>query len=119
MKKLLFLVVIVCLYFASYAQYSSPESVVFDATNNRYLISNAGSGNIVQRSCTGNTTTFISGLTSPKGMVIVGTRLFVTDVTSVRGFNLSNGSSVMNLAITGSSFLNDIENPGRFLIKMH
>jgi hypothetical protein len=44
--------------------------------------------------------------------VIVGTRLFVTDVTSVLGYNLSNGASVMNLAITGSSFLNDIESNG-------
>lgn len=112
MKKIITLFYLSILSLQLLGQYNSPESVVFDASLNRYLVSNVGSGSIVQRTFSGSTSSFTSGLTGPKGMVITQGRLFVTDLTSVRGYNLFNASQFMNLAITGASSLNDIESNG-------
>lgn|GEM_PF-1645408 len=87
---------------------SSPESIVFDAPRNRYLISNAGNGTIHAMNLSGQLSSFVSSLNSPKGMFIQGNNVYVTDVTNVKGFSLTNGSQVMNINISGSSFLNDI-----------
>ena len=102
------LIVLVVFYFQADCQsLNSPESVVFDAPRNRYLISNAGNGTILAYNYS-TYSTFASGLSSPKGMVVIGNYLYVTDVTRVMGFNLVNGATVMNLNINGASFLNDI-----------
>jgi len=94
------------------AQYNSPESVTYDAAGQRHIISNAGSGQLLQRSLTGTVAAFASGLTQPKGLVIAGGVVYVADVTTVRGYALSNAANVFTVAIPGSSFLNDIEAAG-------
>lgn len=115
MKKIIFLSFFLILASLNITAqtYNAPESAVYDAVTNRYFISNAGSGVIIQvNGTTGVKSNFKTGLTGPKGLVIVSGKLFVTDVTSVKGYSVSNGSQLLNLPITGSVFLNDIESNG-------
>lgn len=115
MKTLVILFLIILSSNQIFAQsYNMPESIVFDGIRNRYLISNAGSGTIVARSSlNGQLSWFVqSGLSSPKGMVIIADTLFVTDVNKVKGFNLTSGTEVFSVSISGASFLNDIETDG-------
>lgn len=52
---------------------------------------------------------FITGLNAPKGTVIAGNTLFMTDIDHVRGFDLSSGKPVRDIDLSpGTSFLNDI-----------
>ncbi|MFW1677819.1 hypothetical protein ACFVYJ_08550 [Pontibacter sp. JAM-7] len=47
-------------------------------------------------------------LNAPKGMTIIGKRLFVTDLDQVHIFQLPEGGSLGSVNISGSSFLNGI-----------
>ena len=51
---------------------------------------------------------FIDGLNAPKGMGIVGNTLFVADIDTLRGFDLSTKKEVFNVVFEGVNFLNDI-----------
>jgi hypothetical protein len=113
LNKIKGIAVLILLSTQIFAQsFNSPESVVFDPQQNRYLISNAGNGTIIQRSSIGTLSTFASGLNSPKGMVIVGTTVYVTDVNRIKAYSLANGQQVLNRPISGSVFLNDIAYDG-------
>ena len=51
---------------------------------------------------------FIDGLDAPKGMGIVGNTLFVADINTLRGFDLSTKKEIFNVVFEGVNFLNDI-----------
>lgn len=100
---------------------NSPESILFDPVSQLYLVSNAGSGTsggslVYFDPLTNNLTSFVStGVSSPKGMAIINNMVYVTDVTSVRGFSLESHENLFNLDIPGSSFLNDMTSDGTLL----
>ncbi len=98
--------------------FSSPESVIIKGEN--VYVSNVGiklepstkdadgfiskldkSGKIKQLH-------FIKGLNAPKGMGIVNNTLYIADVDSLKGFNLSNRKEVFSLRFKETKFLNDI-----------
>jgi sugar lactone lactonase YvrE len=106
--------------------FATPESVRYDPERDRYLVSNvnahatradnngfiswlAADGTVVDRR-------FIAGgqrgvtLHAPKGMVLRGAQLWVTDVTAVRSFDRSTGAPgpMVDLGTHGAVFLNDI-----------
>lgn len=88
----------------------APESVTYDVSAERYLISNINSGQIIQRHKSGVLSYFVqTGLTSPKGMTIIGDTLFVSDVTKICGYRLSTGERIMSVSIEGAQNLNDLE----------
>jgi len=92
--------------------YSGPESVEFDYANNRYFISNTNSGEVLARSSSGALTVFASGFsTGPHGLEIVGNVLYACDGGSIKGYDLSNGTQVVNQNL-GATFLNGITNNG-------
>jgi len=100
----------------SAAQYDAPESVIRDAPASRWLVSNAGDGSITQVDDGGETSSWIdSGLDSPKGMAILDGVLYVTDQTSVKGFQLEDGNPVLDLPVDGALFLNDLCTDGALL----
>jgi hypothetical protein len=113
MKKLfLFVSLFLSLFFlanSSYSQYANPESVVYDSTAKRYLISNTSSGNIVQRTLTGTTSNFVTGASSARGMAIYNNKLYVACGTVIRGYDLNDGSPIMNVTVSGSQFLNGMD----------
>jgi sugar lactone lactonase YvrE len=103
---------------------STPESVLYDAANDRYLVSNVNgkpleadnNGFISELSPDGKITKlkFIAGgenkvkLDAPKGSGIFQGTLYVTDITVVRKFDLKTGAPKGEIPIPGTSFLNDL-----------
>jgi len=103
---------------------STPESVLHDTANDRYLVSNIagkpldvdGNGFISVLSPDGKLIKdkWIAGgeakvkLDAPKGMGIAGGVLYVADITVVRKFDLKTGAPKGEIAIAGSTFLNDV-----------
>ena len=107
-----------------YTGLSHPESIVYDADADRYLVSNIngspfdkdGNGFISALSPDGTITAlkWIEGgkgkvkLDAPKGMAISKGILYVNDLTVVRSFDLKTGAPKGDVAIAGSTFLNDL-----------
>lgn len=102
-----------------------PESMRYDADQDVWFVSNVNGG--TERDNNGfvsrvsgdgrlETLRFIAGgekgatLHGPKGMVIVGDTLWMTDIDAVRGFHRRTGAPVatVDLASSGALFLNDI-----------
>ena len=98
--------------------FSSPESTIVN--KNDLYISNVGKelkptlkdgdGFISKLDVNGDIKElhFIDGLDAPKGMGIVGNTLFVADIDTLRGFDLSTKKEVFNVVFEGVNFLNDI-----------
>jgi sugar lactone lactonase YvrE len=101
-----------------------PESAVYDADADRYLVSNINGVGVVKDdngfisvlSPDGQTTSlrWIEGgkngvtLDAPKGMVISRGMLWVTDITVVRQFDLKTGAPGPDIPVSGATSLNDI-----------
>ena len=98
--------------------FSSPESTIVN--KNDLYISNVGKelkptlkdgdGFISKLDINGKIKElhFIDGLDAPKGMGIVGNTLFVADINTLRGFDLSTKKEIFNVVFEGVNFLNDI-----------
>ncbi len=104
--------------------FATPESVLYDAAADRYLVSNIngqaqamdGNGYILELSPDGRVTNpkLIAGgmnkvrLDAPKGLAIVGTELWVADITLVRKFDLKSAKHKADIELPGATFANDI-----------
>ena len=104
--------------------FKTPESVLYDPVADVYLVSNIngssleadGNGFISRLSPDGTVEElmWIDGtaedvtLNAPKGMTISGKTLYVTDITVVRMFDRESGAPKGEIAIEGSTFLNDL-----------
>jgi len=107
----------------------TPESVLYDAVADVYLVSNINgspadmddNGFISRISPTGEILDlkWIDGenenvqLSAPKGMAIIGEVLYVTDISSIRLFDKETGEPVGSIDIPGSTFLNDLAPNGK------
>lgn len=115
MKPLFLILLLVTIAIPTFAQYSSPESAVYDVSNSRWLISNAGNGRILQRTADGNVANFATNLSAPKGLCVVGDTLYVADETRIRAYWLANRQAVFTLNVPNSTFLNDLATDGVYL----
>ena len=88
--------------------FNGPESVTYDALKGRYLISNVGSGDIVQISDAGDTTFFDRTLNKTYGMVIVDNILYVADISGLVKFDLATDQKIATIPSPGTIDLNDI-----------
>ena len=112
MKKIYLLLFFLCPLITFGQTYNGPESIAFDAGNNRYLISNTGSGTILARSASGTLSVFKSGISpTPYGIEILGNTLYACCSGFIKGYSLSDGSQVFNVN-TGATFLNGITSDG-------
>ena len=111
MKSILFIFIL--LFFGAFQLHSQSlndiESVEYDASQNRFLISNGNS--ILSRSSDGTLSFFGSG-SATNGMEVLGNHLFVIDGGTIRGYELDTESEVMALTIPSSGFLNGLTNDG-------
>jgi len=103
---------------------ATPESVLYDELNDRYLVSNINgkpdgvdnNGYISEVSPDGKVVKakFIEGgvgkvkLDAPKGSGISGGVLYVSDISVVRLFDLKTGLPKGEILVPGATFLNDI-----------
>lgn len=104
--------------------FATPESVLYDAAGDRYLVSNINgvpngvdnNGYISELSPDGTIKTpkLIAGgeksvkLDAPKGMALVGKELWVTDISVVRKFDLKTLEPKGDIALADAKFANDI-----------
>lgn len=104
--------------------FQTPESVLHDSIADVYLVSNIngsplavdGNGFVSRLAPDGSVLAlkWIDGeadgttLNAPKGMAIRGDTLFVADITAVRLFDRTTGTSLANWIVPGASFLNDV-----------
>lgn len=102
---LLFLFIISALTFNTYSQFSSPESVVYDSVYNRWLVTNS-TGVIKQRTADGNVTDFAPAGSGTHGIRIYNGTAYTCMGQTIKGFQLSNGSQVFSVTLSGASFLN-------------
>lgn len=113
MSRWLFLLPLVAPATAAVAQsLSSPESVEFDASGNRWLISNRGAGQLLSRASNGALTVFSNDPASPAGIEIHRGLVYVADGARVRAYRLADGVREVDHAIAGASFLNGIASDG-------
>lgn len=107
-----------------YSGLSAPESVLYDAAGDRYLVSNVngnpterdGNGFISVLSPSGEITAlkWIEGgkngvkLDAPKGLALVKGTLYVADISVVRTFDARTGAPRGDIAVPGSTFLGDL-----------
>ena len=120
-KMLIVLIMVVVSVVKCYGQYNAPESVVYDAPSERYLISNVGGADIVSINNQGVTSIFVSaqGFAVYRGMVIVGDNLYVTNFDKMMGYRLSDGQEIMNVTVPmlgNITSLNDVETDGNGFI---
>jgi hypothetical protein len=111
MRKIVFTAFSLCLLYSQtlIAQnYSGAESVEFDYANNRYLVSNTSSNQIIARAANGTLSVFATLVGSPYGLEIVGDTLYCCTGGSLRGVNLNTGVQIFNQTIASGAFLNGI-----------
>jgi sugar lactone lactonase YvrE len=107
------------------AGFQTPESIAYDDGNDRYLVSNVN-GNPAEADNNGYISLvspdgkvilekFIAGgvnkvtLSAPKGTAIANGNLYVSDISSVRIFDLKTGAPKGEVKIPGATFLNDVD----------
>src|SRR5262249_49345893 len=104
--------------------FQTPESVLYDDVNDRYLVSNINgkpfdadnNGYISAVGTDGKVVTekWIEGgknkvtLNAPKGSGIFNGVFYVADIDTVRTFDLKSGAPKDNIKIPGATFLNDL-----------
>jgi len=104
--------------------FATPESVLYDAAQDIYLVSNINgkptdkddNGFIARVRPDGTVATlkWIDGgadgveLNAPKGMAVVGGLLYVADIDRVRLFDRSSGAAKGSIEIPGGTFVNDL-----------
>jgi len=111
--------------------FQTPESVLYDADQDVYFVSNingqptaADDNGFISRinpDTLQNDLKWIDAakpdiiLNAPKGMAILGDNLYVADLVVVRRFDRKTGQPKGEIAIPGSTFLNDLASDGKAL----
>ncbi len=95
--------------------FSHPESIVLDSVNNLLLVSNIGDkepgdGFISRLGLDGQmiSAKWVEGLNDPKGMLLHGNMLYVTDNTDLVIIDIDKAEILERQPVEGSGFLNDI-----------
>ncbi len=101
-------VFIFCFLGSINAQFSAAESAEYDASQNRWLVSN---GNIIAIAADGTTSTFGNALAN-YGLEIMGDNVFAVQGNGIRGYDLVSTDQVMTINIPGANFLNGLGSDG-------
>lgn len=96
----------------------TPESVLFDVSRNQMYVSNIngkptdkdnnGFISILNRDGSIKNLEWVSGMDAPKGMALVDSLLFVTDIDRIHIINVNQSKIIKTVAVKGASFLNDM-----------
>lgn len=97
--------------FPAFAQFNSPESVEYDASANRYIVSNTDNGELLSFVPGQAPTLFTADVNSPHGLAEYNGVIYVCDGSWVKGFTLSDGQPAFSLNL-GATFLNGICSDG-------
>lgn len=97
----------------------TPESVLYDATNDVLYVSNIGGvpptkkdgdGYISKLSPDGKIITlkWATGFDAPKGLGLLGNTLYVTDIDRLKAVDITTGKIINTWKVNGATFLNDV-----------
>jgi len=87
MKKILLLQLFIFNSLLLFSQtYNNIEAVEYDASQNRFFVSNGNS--IIARASNGDLSFFAAGSGATHGMEVLGNHLFAIDGSTIRGFEL-------------------------------
>ena len=86
----------------------TPESIIYDSSHSRYLVSNYSTGDIVQIDSNGHQSYFVQNANAIQGLEITGNVVYVGAGQMVRGFDLETGQMVMDVHVNDVSNLNDV-----------
>lgn len=99
-------------------EFRGPESVLYDAARERLYVSNVdgaptdkdGKGFISILGMDGRIERleWVSGLDAPKGLALVGERLYVADIDALVEIDVAHGQVLARHAAAGAKFLNDV-----------
>jgi len=88
---------------------NGPESIAFDETGKRFLVSNTMGKSITSLSLSEQWTPFLDeGLDEPRGLTIHSGKLYVADKTAIKIINLDNAAIIDTIQIPGAVMLNDL-----------
>ncbi len=94
--------------------FSHPESIIYDEASEYFYVSNMadrteGDGYIsrISRKWKKQEHDWVKGLNDPKGLVVKGDRLYVTDVTVLVEIDLNTGEILRRIPVEGAQSLND------------
>ncbi|HOH46748.1 MAG TPA: SMP-30/gluconolactonase/LRE family protein [Candidatus Cloacimonadota bacterium] len=91
------------------ARLKGPESIAFDGSNNRFLISNTKGKTILSMDENGKLSVFFKdGLVAPKGIAVSPPYLYIADQQQIVTVDIPTASLLTTLPIEGSKYLNDI-----------
>jgi len=104
-----------CCFLVPYAisqTLSDIESAEFDPINHRFLVSNGSS--VMEVNAAGQAIGEIGGGTPQcsYGMEVIGNTLFTIVSSSVRAYDLTTGSLISSIVISGANFLNGMASDG-------
>lgn len=95
--------------------FNHPESVIYDSANQLLYVSNIGEtetedGYISKVSVDGEIIEkqWITGLEDPKGLLLLGDTLYVTDLKDLVIMNSSTGEITDRISVNSATFLNDL-----------
>ena len=98
--------------------FETPESVLFDPATGAIFVSNIngapdavdGNGYISRLGADGTVEDlkWLEGLDAPKGMAVVGGRLFVADIAQIVEIDIATGTVAGRYPAEGAAFLNDV-----------
>ena len=107
MKNLLFFFLLSIFNFGNAQSYNGPESVEYDSINGEYYISNSSNGQILKWDGVA-LNLFVSNIgPGPHGLEIVNNTLYACSGGRLKGFDLIDGTEVLDYNLNGS-FLNGI-----------
>jgi len=87
------------------------ESVEYDNVYGRFLVSNVNS--IVEVDGDGNEVAYFgTNATASYGMEVMGNTLFAITGSSIKGYDLTSGTQVTSITISGANFLNGLASDG-------
>jgi hypothetical protein len=121
----IFLFSFVCLHAQSFDKVwetdpilKTPESVYFDKARNQIYVSNIngkptvkdGNGfiSLLEKDGTIKKLEWITGMNAPKGMVLLDSLLYVTDIDRFHIININKTKIVKTVGVEGATFLNDM-----------
>ena len=106
MKNTLILLIMPLLMYTQ--NYNGPESVEFNYLTESYFIANSNNGQILELDNNNELSIFTSNLGSgPHGLEIVNNILYACSGGQLKGFDLNDGTQILNYNLNGS-FLNGI-----------
>ena len=105
--QLLFIFILIKNMNAQVSFVNGPESVEYDAVNNKYIASSPSDNKIYNVVKGGTATTLVSPVSAPYGMVCIGNNVYVCSSGDVKGYNTTTGTQMFH-SIIGGSFLNGL-----------